>query len=180
MLATVFVALAAVAAPLTAPAQDSTGAPPPSPPLEPAPPTPEQLNYIQGLRSVARGAAQLRDAIDRVVRTQQTRDTVRQRQAGRRLGGYCATARRFMANGRPRMQATAYTDSMRIVARQLAARVDSVVKFLPTCETTAGKKPASVAADLVKRMQAYETALAAFRAGLAPPKADSIQTPSQQ
>ncbi len=78
------------------------------------------------------------------------------------------------------MQATAYADSMRIVARQLTARVDSVLKFLPTCATTAGKKPASVAADLLKRMQAYEAALAAFRAGLAPPKADSVQTPSKQ
>jgi hypothetical protein len=129
---------------------------------------------------VARGAAQLRDGIDRVSRTQQTRDTVRQKQAGRRLGGLCTTARRFMASGRPRMQATAYVDSMRIVARQLTARVDSVIKFLPTCETTAGRKPASVASDLLNRMRAYETALAAFRAGLAPPKADSIKTPSQQ
>jgi len=76
------------------------------------------------------------------------------------------------------MQATAYSDSMRIVARQLTARVDSVIKFLPTCETTAGKKPASVAADLLNRMRGYETALAAFRAGLAPPKPDSSKTPS--
>jgi hypothetical protein len=69
---------------------------------------------------------------------------------------------------------------MRIVARQLTARVDSVLKFLPTCETTAGKKPATVAADLLKRMQAYEMALAAFRAGLAPARTDSIKTPTQQ
>jgi len=173
MLATVIVVLAAAALP-----QDSTAAPPRD--TAPQPPTLEQVRYLEGLRSVARGAAQLRDGIDRVSRTQQTRDTVRQKQAGRRLGGLCTTARSFMASGRPRMQATAYSDSMRIVARQLTARVDSVLKFLPTCETTAGKKPASVAADLLNRMRAYETALATFRTALAPPKPDSIKTPSQQ
>jgi len=173
MLATVIVVLAAAALP-----QDSTAAPPRD--TAPQPPTIEQVRYLEGLRSVARGAAQLRDGIDRVSRTQQTRDTVRQKQAGRRLGGLCTTARSFMASGRPRMQATAYSDSMRIVARQLTARVDSVLKFLPTCETTAGKKPASVAADLLNRMRAYETALATFRTALAPPKPDSIKTPSQQ
>lgn len=173
MLATVIVVLAAATL-----HQDSTAAPPRD--TTPQPPTLEQVRYLEGLRSVARGAAQLRDGIDRVSRTQQTRDTLRQKQAGRRLGGLCTTARSFMSSGRPRMQATAYTDSMRIVARQLTARVDSVIKFLPTCATTAGKKPASVAADLMNRMRAYETALAAFRTGLAPPKPDSIKTPSQQ
>lgn len=172
MLATVIVVLAAAALP-----QDSTAAPPRD--TAPQPPTPEQVRYLEGLRSVARGAAQLRDGIDRVSRTQQTRDTVRQKQAGRRLGGLCTTARSFMSSGRPRMQPSAYTDSMRIVARQLTARVDSVLKFLPTCETKAGKQPASVATDLLNRMRAYETALAAFRTALAPPKADSIKTPSQ-
>jgi len=174
MLATVIVALAVAAAPLAAP-QDSTALPR----SDPAPPTLEQVRYLQGLRSVSRGAAQLRDGIDRVARTQQTRDTLRQRQAGRRLGGLCTTARSFMSSGRPRMQATAYADSMRVVARQLVVRVDSLLKFLPTCETTAGKKPASVAADLLNRMRAYETALAAFRAGLAAPRTDSIRTPTQ-
>jgi hypothetical protein len=175
MLATVIVALAAAAAPLAAAPQDSTARP------DLAPPTLEQVRYVQGLRSVARGAAQLRDGIDRVARTQQSRDTLRQRQAGRRLGGLCTTARSFMSSGRPRMQATAYADSMRVVARQLVVRIDSVLKFLPTCETTAGKKPAPVAADLLNRMRAYETALAAFRAGLAATnRLDSIKTPSQQ
>ncbi len=174
MLATVLIALAAAAAPLTA--QDNTGRPDSA-----SPPTAEQLRYIEGLRSVARGAAQLRDGIDRVARTQQARDTLRQRLAGRRLGGLCTTARSFMSSGRPRMQATAYTDSLRVVARQLVARIDSVLKFLPTCETTAGKKPASVAADLLNRMRAYETALTAFRTGLAAAnRVDSVKTPSQQ
>lgn len=167
MLVTAFVVLVAVLP------QDNTVPPQTE---APAPPTPEQLRYTDGLRTVARGVAQLRDGIDRVARTQQGRDTVRQRQAGRRLGGLCTTARSFMVTGRPRMQPTAYTDSMRIVARQLVVRIDSVIKFLPTCETTAGKKPASVAADLLNRMRAYETALAAFRAGLAVPKPDSAKS----
>jgi hypothetical protein len=177
MFATVIVVLVAVAAPLAAAPQDSTAPPRP----DPAPPTLEQVHYLEGLRSVARGAAQLRDGIDRVARTQQQRDTLRQRLAGRRLGGLCTTARSFMSSGRPRMQATAYTDSMRVAARQLVARIDSVLKFLPICETTAGRKPATVAADLLNRMRAYETALAAFRVGLAASnRVDSIKTPSQQ
>jgi hypothetical protein len=178
MLATVIIVLGAVAAPLAAMPQDS--AVPSRIDTAPVPPTPEQVRYLGGLRTVARGAAQLRDGIDRVARTQQSRDTLRQRQAGRRLGGLCTTARSFMSSGRPRMQPTAYADSMRIIARQLVVRIDSVLKFLPTCETTAGRKPASVAADLLNRMKAYEAALAAFRAGLMLPRADSMKTPSQQ
>lgn len=163
-------------------AQDTvvTQAPPSSTAVVPVPPTPEQARYLDGLRTVARGVAQLRDGIDRVARTQQGRDTVRQRQAGQRLGGLCSTARSFIATGRPKMQATAYEDSMRVAARQLAVRVDSLSKALPTCATSAGKAPAPIAADLVNRLKAYETALAAFRVYLFPPKADSIKTPSQQ
>jgi len=172
MLATVIVVLAAATV-----LQDSTVPAPPD--SAPRPPTLEQIRYTEGLRSVARGVAQLRDGIDRVARTQQLRDTVRQKQAGRRLGGLCTTARSFMSGGRPKMVPTVYTDSMRIIARQLTQRVDSILKFLPTCETTAGKKPAAVAADLLNKMRAYETALAAYRAGLAPPKVDSTKTQSQ-
>jgi hypothetical protein len=188
MLATVIIALAAAAAPLAA--QDTVGptdtAPPPplplmSPPVEPPlPPTPEQVRYLEGLRSVGRGVAQLRDAIDRVARTQQAGDSVQRRRAARRLGGLCTTARSFISTGRPRMQPTAYTDSMQIVARQLVMRIDSVFKFLPTCETTAGKTPVPISADLQKRLQAYDTALLAFRAGLAAMnRVDSVRTPSQ-
>ena len=175
MLATVIVVLAAATAPL----QDTVV---PAPPRDtaPMPPTPEQVRYLEGLRTVARGVAQLRDGIDRVARTQQSRDTLRQRQAGRRLGGLCTTARSFITSGRPRMVPTAYADSMRIIARQLVVRIDSISKFLPTCSTAAGRQPASVAADLLNRMKAYETALATFRAALAPPKPDSIKTPTQQ
>jgi len=178
MLATVMIALAAAAAPVavqdSAPRVDSTPLPIPSP----TPPTLDQVRYTQGLRTVARGVAQLRDGVDRVMRTQQGRDTVRQRQAGRRLGGLCATARSFISSGRPRMLPTAYTDSMRIVAQKLVVRIDSLRKALPTCETTAGKTPGAVAADLTKRLQAYDQALLAYRAGVAPPKPDSIKPPS--
>jgi hypothetical protein len=146
----------------------------------PMEPTPEQTRYIDGLRTVARGVAQLKDGIDRVTRTQAGRDTVSQRRAAQRLGGLCSTARSFISTGRPKMQATAYEDSMRVAARQLVVRVDSLSKGLPTCATSASKAPAPIAADLLKRLVAYEAALATFRAGLAPPKADSIKTPSQQ
>jgi hypothetical protein len=178
MLEVVIIALAA-AAPLT---QDSTvhvdsALAAPAPPL---PPTPEQLRYTQGLRTVARGVAQLRDGVDRVVRTQQGRDTVQQRRAAQRMGGLCGTARSFIASGRPRMVPTAYADTMLVVARQLVVRIDSILKWLPTCETTARKTPGPVAADLTKRLMAYDQALLAYRAGLAPPKPDSIKTPSQQ
>jgi len=179
MLATVMIALAAAAAPLAA--QDTTvrvdSAPPPLPPA----PTPEQARYMQGLRTVARGVAQLKDGVDRVARTQQAHDTARQRQAGRRLGGLCTTARSFISSGRPRMQPTAYDDSLRIMARLLVVRIDSLLKSLPTCETTAGKTPAPIAADLLSRLRAYELALANFRVGIGlRPRADSIQTPSRQ
>lgn len=174
MLATVIVVLAVATAPIHL--QDTV-----IPPRDtaPVPPTPEQIRYLEGLRTVARGVAQLRDGIDRVARTQQSRDTLRQRQAGRRLGGLCTTARSFITSGRPRMVPTAYADSMRIIARQLVVRIDSIAKFLPTCTTTAGRQPGSVAADLLNRMRAYETALAAFRTALAPPRADSIKTPTR-
>lgn len=175
MLATVMIVLAAAAAPL----QDTVVPQRETKDTAPLPPTPEQTRYLEGLRTVARGVAQLRDGVDRVARTQQSRDTLRQRQAGRRLSGLCTTARSFITSGRPRMAPTAYADSMRIIARQLVVRIDSIAKFLPTCTTTAGRQPASVAADLLNRMRAYETALAAFRAALAPPKPDSVKTPTR-
>lgn len=190
-IAVAVIALAAL--PGSTPAQDTTGGGggrtdtaasqplPLPPPPTPSPPTPEQLRYLDGLRSVARGVAQLRDGVDRVSRTQQARDTLQQRRAARRLGGLCTAARTFITSGRPKMQATAYADSMRIVARQLVVRVDSVLKALPTCETTASKAPASVAADLLNKLRAYEGALTAFRTGLAGMnRVDSIKTPSQQ
>jgi hypothetical protein len=176
MLPVVIIALAATAAPLAA--QDSTSRVDSAPPLLPAPPTAEQVRYTQGLRSVARGVAQLRDGVDRVMRTQQGRDTVQQRRAAQRMGGLCTTARSFISSGRPRMLPTAYTDSMRFVAQRLVVRIDSILKWLPTCETTARKSPVPVATDLTKKLLAYDQALLAFRTATAPPKIDSIKPPS--
>ena len=79
------------------------------------------------------------------------------------------------------MQPTAYADSMRIVAKQLVVRLDSLAKALPACEQTAGRQPTVVAADLTKRLQAYDEALLAFRAAVAAQnRPDSTKTVSQQ
>ena len=157
--------------------------PPPPPAALVAPPTPtlEQIRYGEGLRTATRGVAQLRDGLSRVVRTQQASDSLRRRTAARRLGGLCATARTFIASGRTKMQPTAYADSMRIVAKQLVVRLDSLAGALPTCEQTAGRQPAIVATELTKRLQAYDEALLAYRNGLAAQnKSDSTKTVSQQ
>src|SRR6266545_6845425 len=86
---------------------------PPSPPPAAAP-TIEQIRYMEGLKTATRGVAQIRDGVNRVVRTQQA-DSLTRRRAARRLGGLCGTARSFIVSGRPKMQATAYADSMRIL-----------------------------------------------------------------
>jgi hypothetical protein len=159
-------------------AQDTTGRkdtlPPPAPaPVPPPPvaPTIEQIRYMEGLKTVTRGIAQLKNGLDRVNRTQRA-DSLTRRRAARRLGGLCTSARSFIVAGRPRMQPAAYTDSMRIVARQLTTRLDSLNAALPNCEKTAGRDPA-VATDLSKRLQAYDDALLAFRNAQRP---DSTKT----
>ena len=155
--------------------------PPPAPPPPPPPPTPEQVRYMDGLRSTSRGVAQLKDAVDRVVRTQQGADTLRRRRAASRMGGLCASAQSFITSGRSRMQPTAYSDSMRIVARQLVVRIDSLVKVLPACERTAVREAATVATDLSARLRAYDDALTAFRAAAAAlNRPDTTKTISQQ
>ncbi|HXM37711.1 MAG TPA: hypothetical protein VN908_03510 [Gemmatimonadales bacterium] len=165
-----------VPAPVTPPAPQA----PPAPPAPPAP-TLEQIRYVEGLRTATRGVAQLRDGLSRVTRTQQASDSLRRRGAARRLGGLCATARTFIASGRPKMQSTAYADSLRTVAKQLVMRLDSLASALPACEQTAGRQPAVVAADLTNRLRAYDEALLAFRNGLAAQnKPDSTKTVSQQ
>ena len=97
------------------------------------------------------------------------------------MGGLCTTAQSFIRSGRATMQATAYEDSMRIVAKQLVTRIDSLAKALPICAQTAGRQPTVVAADLTKRLQAYDEALLAYRNALAAlNKPDSIKAVSQQ
>ena len=196
--AAIVISVTAVAGPLAA--QDTTGrkdsvpspivpvmpAPPPAPaPVQvapPAPPTPtiEQIRYMDGLRTATRGIAQLRDGLNRVTRTQQS-DSLTRRRAARRLGGLCASARSFIVSGRPKMAPAAYADSMRILAKQLSTRLDSLNNALPNCEKTAGREPVSVTADLTKRLQAYDDALLAFRnAQAALNKPDTTKTVSQQ
>jgi hypothetical protein len=78
------------------------------------------------------------------------------------------------------MQATAYADSLRILAKQLTTRLDSLTNVLPTCEKTAARDPA-VATNLTTRLQKYDEALLAFRnAQAALTKPDSTKTVSQQ
>ncbi|MDP3911120.1 MAG: hypothetical protein Q8Q14_12085 [Gemmatimonadales bacterium] len=154
---------------------------PPPPPPPPPPPTPEQVRYMDGLRSTSRGVAQLKDAVDRVVRTQQGADTLRRRRAASRMGGLCGSAQSFISSGRARMQPTAYSDSMRIVARRLVVRIDSLVKVLPACERTAVREASTVATDLAARLRAYDDALTAFRAAAAAlNRPDTTKTISQQ
>lgn len=191
----IVISVTSIAGPLAA--QDTTGrkdsvpapvvpvmpAPPPAPvqvPPAPATPTIEQIRYMDGLRTATRGIAQLRDGLNRVTRTQQS-DSLTRRRAARRLGGLCASARSFIVSGRPKMSPAAYADSMRIVAKQLSTRLDSLNSALPNCEKTAGREPTSVSADLTKRLQAYDDALLAFRnAQAALNKPDTTKTVSQQ
>src|SRR5437667_3871919 len=147
--------------------KDSVLAPPPAPTIE-------QIRYMAGLKTATRGVAQIRDGVNRVVRTQQA-DSLTRRRAARRLGGLCGTARSFIISGRPKMQATAYADSMRVLAKQLTVRLDSLNAALPTCEKTAGRDP-TVANTLTTRLKNYDDALTAFRAALRP---DSTKTASQ-
>jgi len=138
-------------------------------------PTIEQIRYMEGLRTATRGVAQIRDALNRVTRTQKS-DSLTRRRAARRLGGLCGTARSFIVSGRPKMKPDAYADSVRILAKQLTTRLDSLTAFLPNCEKTAGRDPA-VDTTLTARLKNYDDALLAFRTALKP---DSSKTASQQ
>jgi len=170
--------------PVGAPAVPPPAAPaqtPASPPPPPAPPAPtlEQTRYMEGLKTATRGIAQLRDGLNRVARTQQA-DSVTRLHAARRLGGLCTSARSFILSGRPKMAPTAYTDSLRILAKQLTTRLDTLNAALPACAQGAGKDPTTVANDLTKRLAAYDDALLAFKNGQAALKTDSTKTASQQ
>ena len=157
-------------------------APPPPPAPVPAPPTPtvEQIRYMEGLKTVTRGVAQIRDGLSRVTRAQQA-DSVTRRNAARRLGGLCGSARSFITSGRPKMQATAYQDSLQILAKLLTSQLDTLTKALPPCEQTAGRDPATVTNALTTRLKGYDDALLAFRtAQAALNKPDSTKAVSQQ
>jgi hypothetical protein len=134
---------------------------------------------MEGLKTVTRGVSQIRDGVNRVGRAQQA-DSVTRRNAARRLSGLCGTARSFIVSGRPKMQATAYADSLRLLAKQLTVRLDSLTNTLPNCEKTAGRD-STVATSLTTRLKSYDDALLAFRtAQTAANKPDSTKTVSQQ
>jgi hypothetical protein len=160
--------------------KDSVPPPPaslPAPvPAPPPKPTIEQIRYMGGLRTATRGVAQIRDGVNRVVRTQQA-DSLTRRRAARRLSGLCGTARSFIVTGRPKMQPTAYADSMRALAKTLTMRLDSLTTALTTCEKTAGRDPTTVTTTLTSRLKVYDDALLAFRNALKP---DSTKAISQQ
>ena len=159
----------------TATHKDSVTPPIPAPvPAPPPPPTIEQVRYLVGLKTVTRGVAQVRDGVNRVVRTEKA-DSLTRRRAARRLGGLCGTARSFIVSGRPKMQASAYADSMRVLAKQVTVRLDSLNASLLVCEKTAGRDP-TVATTLTGRLKTYDDALLAFRTALKP---DSTKTASQ-
>ena len=163
-----------VAVPVPAPA------PVPAPPPPPSEPSIEQIRYMEGLKTATRGIAQIRDGLNRVVRTQSA-DSATRIHAARRLGGLCGSGRSFISSGRPKMQPAAYADSLRILAKQLTSRLDSLATVLPTCEKTAGRDPNTVSTTLTARLKSYDEALLAFRnAQAALGKPDSTKTVSQQ
>jgi hypothetical protein len=152
---------------------------PAAPPAAPPTPTIEQTRYMEGLKTATRGIAQVRDGVSRVVRTQSS-DSLTRARAAKRLGGLCGSGRSFIASGRPKMQATAYADSVRILAKQLTARLDSLSSSMEACEKTAARDP-TVTTTLTTRLKAYDDALLAFRtAQAALYKPDSTKTVSQQ
>jgi hypothetical protein len=166
--------------PVAVPAQSPAPAPVPTPPPAPTEPTIEQIRYMEGLKTATRGIAQIRDGLNRVVRTQSA-DSSTRKGAARRLGGLCGSGRSFISSGRPKMQAAAYADSLRILAKQLTTRLDSLSNAASTCEKTAGRDPGTVATTLTTRLKNYDDALLAFRnAQTAFYKPDSTKTVSQQ
>ena len=78
---------------------------------------------------------------------------------------------------RPKMQPTAYADSMRALAKTLTMRLDSLTTALTTCEKTGGRDPTTVATTLTSKLKNYDDALLAFRTALKP---DSTKAISQQ
>jgi hypothetical protein len=163
--------------------QATTQAPaPPAPPAptNPVPLTIEQIRYQEGLRTTTRGITQLRDGLGRVSRTQLA-DSLTRRRAARRLGGLCGSARTFIASGRTKMQPTAYADTLRILAKQVTTRLDTLARALPDCEKLAGRDPATVTNSLTTRLKAYDDAVLAFKNALAAAtKPDSTKSVSQQ
>jgi len=141
--------------------------PAPVQPPAPPPPSPEQLRYLDGLKTAGRGVAQLKDGVNRVANS--GRDTIKLKLAGRRLGGLCGTARVFMTSGRGRMPLNAYSDSTQLRARRLAIQIDTLVRVAGRCEASAARQPDSTAAGVLFALRAYEAVLRDFRAAIGLP-----------
>jgi len=176
VLLTVVGALGAV--PLVA--QDSTPKPPDSTHVDstPPPPTPEQEQWMQGLRTAARGIGQIKSGIERVQRAQGG-DPARLRDAGRLLAGYCGTARGFMRNGIARMSNTAYEGDHRPIAHQVVVQIDSVIRESVTCEQQASHDPGTSVDRLANVLKSYEAAIAAWRAMVGLPAIPPPRQPNQ-
>ena len=144
--------------------------------LRPPEPSADQLKYLGGLKSVSRGVAQLRSGVDGVARAEGTKDTARLRRAGEMLGGLCGTAGSFMRQGRATMKPNVYEDSARVKARNLVLQIDSLLKTLPVCDTTARKAPSRTAGTVSGRLKTYDTALQEFRTSVAPPSPAPLTT----
>lgn len=139
-------------------------------------PTPAQERYLDGLKTVGRGVAQLKDGVTRVSRFRS--DSAQLRQAGLRLGGLCGSGGSFLRQGRARMSHAAYADSVRGIARRLNAQIDALITFLPTCQRQAGRTPQETAAEVLSRLRDYEVALQRFREAVILPAAARSPTGS--
>jgi hypothetical protein len=137
----------------------ATAAPPP-------PPNPLQDKYLKGLRTAARGVAQIKDGINRVVRTRSSHDTLRVRLAAKRLGGLCGAAHGFITSGRGQMEPNAYEPPTRRPAQDLVSQIDSLATAAKTCQASAGKSPTAVTTELLDRLRSYEAAVVAFRTAI--------------
>ncbi len=164
--------------------------PQPTPPVDsgraeslppPAPPSPEQKRFLDGLRTVYRGIAQFKDGMNRVTRAEATHNAVLQRRAGRFLAGLCGSGRVFLRRGRPQLTITVYEDTIRVKARRLVTQIDSLIAYAPTCEQTGAATPSPTAVELGKRIKTYDAALRDFRLAVGlPVKEDSTKTAKRQ
>ena len=153
-----------VAAPLVA--QDTTPAPKPpdSTHIDSVPPpTADQLKWMEGLRTAARGIGQLKSGIENVQRAETSPTQLKR--AGKLLAGFCGTGRGFMHTGVARMSATAYPPGdNRKIAQQVVIQIDSVAKETTNCERTAAKDPKTSVQHLTPLLMSYEASIAAWRA----------------
>lgn len=137
----------------------ATAAPPP-------PPNPLQDKYLKGFRTASRGVAQIKDGINRVVRTRSSHDTLRVRMAAKRLGGLCGAAHGFIMSGRGQMEPNAYEPPTRQLAQDLVSQIDSLSTSAKTCQVSAAKSSTAVTTELLDRLRNYEAAAAAFRTAI--------------